>query len=151
MLSAEKLMLLSCGVGEDSWESLGLQGDLNAKRKSALNIHWKDWCWRGNSNTLAIWCKEVTLWKRHWCWARLKAAGERDDRGWDGWMVSLTQGTWVWASSGSWWWTGKPGVLQSMGSQRLRHDRATEQHNLFTSGCPHNDLIFVPITKQSPQ
>ena len=64
--------------------------------------------------------------KRPWCWERLKAGGEGDDRGCDGWMASLTPWTWVWASFGSWWWTGKPGVLQSMGSQRVRHDWATE-------------------------
>ena len=55
--------------------------------------------------------------KRPWCWERLKAGGEGDDRGWDGWMASPTKWTWVWAYSGSWWRTGKPGVLQSMGSQ----------------------------------
>ena len=66
------------------------------------------------------------LWKRHWCWARLKAGGEGDDRGWNGWMASLTQWTWVWAGSRSWWWTGKPGVLQSMGSQSIGHDWVTE-------------------------
>ena len=54
-------------------------------------------------------------WKRLWCWERLKAGGEGDNRGWDGWMASLTGWTWVWASFRSWWWTGKPGVLQSMG------------------------------------
>ena len=59
--------------------------------------------------------QELTHWKRPWCWERLKAEGEGDDRGWDGWMASPTQWTWVWVSSGSWWWTGKPGVLQSMG------------------------------------
>ena len=57
---------------------------------------------------------------------RLKAVGEGDDRGWDGWMVSLTQWTWVWVNSGNWWWTGRTGVLQSMGSQRVGHDWATE-------------------------
>ena len=56
--------------------------------------------------------------KRPWCWERLKAGGERDDRGWDGWIASLTQWTWVWASSESWWWTGKPLVLQSLGLQK---------------------------------
>ena len=56
-------------------------------------------------------------WKRPWCWERLKEGGKGDDRGWDVWMASLTRWTWVWASSGSWWWTGRPGVLQSMGSQ----------------------------------
>ena len=71
---------------------------------------------------LATWCKELTDWKRPWCWERLKAGGEGDDRGQDGWMAW----TWVWASSGSWWWTEKPGKLQSMGSQRVRHDWETE-------------------------
>ena len=67
-------------------------------------------------------------WRRPWCWERLKAGGEGDDRGWDGWMASLTQCTLVWANSGSWWrgWTGRPGVLRFMGSQRVRHDWATE-------------------------
>ena len=87
---------------------------------------WKDWCWNWNSNTLATWCEELTHWKRPWCWERLKAGGERDDRGWDGWMAPLTQWTWVWVNSGSWWWTGRPGVLRSMGSQRVGHDWATE-------------------------
>ena len=79
-----------------------------------------------NSNTLAIWCEEPTHWKRPWWWKRLKAGGEGDDRGWDGWMASPTQWTWVWVNSGSWWWTGRPGVLQSMGSQRVGHNWATE-------------------------
>ena len=79
-----------------------------------------------NSNTLATWCEEPTHWKRLWCWERLRAGGEGDDRGWDGWMASLTQWTWISVNSGSWWWTGRPGVLQSMGSQRVRHDWATE-------------------------
>ena len=77
-------------------------------------------------HTLANWCKELTHLIRTWCWERLKVEGEGDDRGWDGWMASLTQWTWVWVRSGSWWRTGKPGVLQSMGSQRVRHDWATE-------------------------
>ena len=64
--------------------------------------------------------------KRPWCWERLKVGGEGDDRGWDGCMASLTQWTLIWVNSGNWWWTGKPGVLQSMGTQRVRHDWATE-------------------------
>ena len=74
----------------------------------------------------ATWCKKLTHWKRPWCWERLKAGGDGDDRGWDGWMASPTQWTWVWVNSGSWWWTGRPGVLQSMGLQRFRHDWVTE-------------------------
>ena len=72
-------------------------------RKSVLNIHWKDWHWIWSSNTLATWCEELIHWKRPWCWERLKAGGEGDDRGWDGWKASPIQWTWVWASSGSWW------------------------------------------------
>ena len=74
------------------------------------------------------WCKESTHWKRPCCWERLRAGGEGDDRGWDGWMASSTRWTWVWVwvDSGSWWWTGRPDVLQFMGSERVRHDWATE-------------------------
>ena len=78
------------------------------------------------SNTLATSCELLTHWKGLWCWEGLGAGGEVDDRGWDGWMASLTRWTWVWVNSGSWWWTGRPGVLQFMGSQRVGHDWATE-------------------------
>ena len=95
-------------------------------KESVLNIHWKDWCWSWNSNTLATSCEELTHLKSPWCWERLKVGGEGDDRGWDGWMASTTWWTWVWVGSRSWWWTGKTGVLQSMGSQRVGHNWATE-------------------------
>ena len=88
----------------------------------SLEGHWR-WSW--NPNTLATCGKEPTHWKRPWCWERLKAEGEVD-KGWDGWMASLTRWTWVWAGSRSWWWMGKPGVLESMGFQRVGHDWATE-------------------------
>ena len=84
--------------------------------EAILNIHWKDWCWSWNPNTLSTWCKGPSHWKRPWCWERL-TAGEGDDREWDGWMASLTQWTWVWTDSGRQWKTGKPGMLQSMESQ----------------------------------
>ena len=84
------------------------------------------WLESWSANTLATWYEELTPWKRPWCWERLKAGGEGDDRGWDGWMPSPSQCTWVWVSSESWWWTGKPGVLQSMGLQRVRHNWANE-------------------------
>ena len=70
--------------------------------------------------------RRLTHLKRLWCWDKLKAGGEGDDRRWDGWMVSLTQWTWVWVNSTSWRWTGRPGVLQSMGLQRVGHDWVTE-------------------------
>ena len=79
-----------------------------------------------NSNTLATWCKEPTHLKRPWCWERLRAGGEGDDRGWNGWMASPTQWTWVWVNSESWRWTGRLGVLWSMRSQRVGHDWATK-------------------------
>ena len=121
------LMLLNCGVGEDSWESLGLQGDPISPfwRRSVLRVHWKDWCWSWNSSTLATWCEELTHLKRPWFLERLRA-GEGDDRGWGGWMASPTQWTWVWVNSGNWWWTGKPGMLRSLRSQRVSHDCVTE-------------------------
>ena len=90
------------------------------------NIHWKYWCWSSNSNILATWCEKLTHLKRPWCWERLRAGGEGDDRGWDGWVASPTQWTWVWVNTRSWWWTGRPGVLQSMGLQRVRCNWASE-------------------------
>ena len=75
---------------------------------------------------LATWYEEVTHLKRPWCWERLRAGGEGDDRGWDGWMASLSQWTWVWVNCGSWWWTGRPGMLRFMGLQRVGQDWATE-------------------------
>ena len=126
-LSAKELMVLNCGVGEDSWESLGLQGDPTSpsSRRSVLSVHWKDWCWSWNSNTLATWWEELTHLKRPWCWEKLGAGGEGDDKGWDGWMASPTQWTWIWVDFWS-WWTGRPGMLQFTGSQRVGHDWATE-------------------------
>ena len=86
-------MLLNCGIREDFWESLGLQGDPTSpsKRRSILGVHWKDWCWSWNSNTLATWCEELTHWKRPWCWERLKAGGEGDDR--MRWLDDITNST----------------------------------------------------------
>ena len=90
---------------------------------------------RWSSNTLATWCEELSHWKRPWCWERLKAGGEGDDRGWDGWMASPTRWTWVQESSRSWWWTGRPGVLQSLGSQRVRHNWATKLNWIALQMC----------------
>ena len=84
------------------------------------------WCWSWNSNTLATSCEELTHWKRPWWWEGLGAGGEGDDRGWDVWMASSTRWAWVWVNSGSCWWTGRPGVLWFMRSQRVGHDWATE-------------------------
>ena len=78
-------MLLNCGAGEDSWESLGLQRDQTSQflRRSTLNIHWKDWCWCRSSNTLATWCEEPAHWekKKPWCWEdwKQKEKGTAED------------------------------------------------------------------------
>ena len=120
-------MLSNCSAREDSWESLGQHGDQTSRseRKSALNIHWKDWYWSWSSNTLAIWCKELTHWKRLWCWGRLKS----EKRATEAEMV---------------WWHHQfnghelgqtPGDGEGQGSLvcyhpwgcRVRHDLATEQ------------------------
>ena len=82
--------------------------------------------------TLTTSCEELTRWKRLWCWEGLEA-GEGDDRGWDSWKASLTRWAWVWVNSGSWWWTGKPGMLQFMGSQRWGTE-LTETWKSFRSG-----------------
>ena len=110
-------MPLNCGAREDSWESLGQQDQTSQSyRKSTLNIHWKDWCWRWSSNTLATWCEKPTHWERPWCWEGRRRRGWQR---WDDWMASQTPWTWLWASSGRWWRPRKPGMLQSLGSQRV--------------------------------
>ena len=102
--------------------------------KEIKSVHPKGnqpWIFIGRTDaeaeTSVLWPPTAKNWqlKGPWCWERLKA-GEGDDRGWDGWMASPTRWTWIWVNSGSWWWTGKPGMLQSMGLQRVRHDWATE-------------------------
>ena len=110
----------------DHWSSLNRTCVLSC----FMNIHWKDWCWHWHSSTLVTWCKEPTHWKRLWCWERWKAGEEGDDRGWDGWRASLTQWTWVWASSGRQWKMEKPGVWQSMGLQSVGHDWEVEWQQL---------------------
>ena len=92
--------------------------------KGNQSIHWKDWCWSWSPSTLATWCKELTPWKRPWCWERLKAGGG-DDGGWEGWMTSLTFWIWVWASSRSWWWTGSLACCKSPWGHKELH--TTEQ------------------------
>ena len=137
------------GVGGDSWESLGLQGDPTSPfwRRSALGFLWKEWCYSWNSRpkaeTLATSCEELTHWKRPWCWEGLRARGEGVDRGWDGWMASLTRWTWVWVNSGSWWWTGRLGMLRFMGSQRVGHDWATDLIWMLLFLCSFTKSIHI--------
>ena len=117
--------------------------------RSVLGVHWKDWCWSWNSNTLAISWEELTHWKRSLCWEGLRAGGEGDDRGWDGWMASPIRWTWVWVNSGSWWWTERPGVLQLMGSQIVGHDWATEL-NWITAAAAAAKLLQSRLTLCDP-
>ena len=125
-LSTRELMLLNCVVGEDSWESLWLQGDPTSLG-SWVFIRRTD----ANAEIPILWPPHAKSWligkdlDAGGGWG-LGAGGKGDDRGWDGWMASLTLWTWVWVNSGSWWWTGRPGVLWFMGSQRVGHDWVTE-------------------------
>ena len=102
-------------------------------------------CLENSMDKGAWWYEEPTHWERPWCWERLKAGGERDDRKWDNWMASPTQWTWVWVNSRRWWRTRKPGVLQPMGSQRVGR-WATEQQkqksqSQLNNGAQHTPLI----------
>ena len=158
-LSTKELMLLKCGVGE----LLRVPWTARRSNQSILKEINLEYSLQGlmlklKPSTLPTWCKELTHWKGPWCWERLRAGGEGDDRGWDGWLASPTQWTWVWVDSGSWWWTGWPGMLQSMGSQRVRHDWFTElnwslqmqivfkvlpiPYFIFSSSQPHLTYLY---------
>ena len=134
-LSAKDLMLLNSSAGEDFWESLGQQGDQTSQSKEINPEYSLDdlmvklklqyfghLMWRANS-------LEKTL-----MLGKIEGKRRRGNRGWDGWMASLIQWTWVWANSGRWWRTGKPGVMQSMGSQSTVHDWVTEQQQIKQEG-----------------
>ena len=114
------------------------QKQLTTHAHTILSIHCKEWYW--SSNTLVTWCKELTHWKRPWCWERLRAGGEGGDRGWDGWTASPTQWTWVWANSGRQWRTGRPGVLQPPDTTEVAKSRTqlsswTTATTLLVPGC----------------
>ena len=96
-----------------------------------------------HSNTLATWCQEPTHWKRPRCWKRLKAGGKGNNRGWDGWMATLTQWTWVWVNFRRKWRTWKPGMLQFMGLQRVGHDLATELQQAHNHHPGNNFLVLL--------
>ena len=128
-LSTEELMLLNCGVGEDSWESLGLQGDPTSpfwRRSISPRISLEGMMLKLNLQYFGHLMQRVDSLEKLWCLEGLGTRGEGDDRGWDGWMASLTRWTWVWVNSGSWCWTGRPGVLRFMGSQRVGHNWVTD-------------------------
>ena len=107
--------------------------------------------WKLDSKTLATWCEGLTHLKRPWYWERLKAGGEGDNRGWDGWMVSPTQWTWVLVNSGSWQWTGRPGMLQSMGLWRVGHDWVTELSWTRLKWYYLKESNMLALNKKSPR
>ena len=147
-------MLLNCGVGEDSWESLDCKEIQPAHPKGD-----QSWVFIRRTDVEAeapILLPLDAKWhlKRHWCWERLRAGGKGDDRGWDSWMPSLTQWAWVWVNSGSWWWTGRPGVLRFRGLQRVGHDWATELNWLKVSdsmkySCKHKYPPEIKINQSN--
>ena len=125
-LSTKELMLLYCGVEEDSWK---VPWTARRSNQSILKEISPGYSLEGLMMKLKLQYFGHLMRRTDSLEKTLmlgKIGGEGDDRGWDGWMASLTQWTWVWASSGSWWWTGKPGVVQSMESQRVRHNWVTE-------------------------
>ena len=145
-------MLLNCEVGEDlrvPW--IARRSNQSILKEIVLNVYWMDSCWSWNSNTLVTWCEELTHLKRPWCWGKLKAGGEGDNREWDGWMASLTQWTWVCVGSGSWWWTGKPGMLQSMGlqSQTLLSDWSELNWSLRMEQRKYNEAKVIFSTNDA--
>ena len=138
----------------DLWFSLQHEGSWTSRRSNQsilkeINPEYsrKDWCW--SSNILATWWEETPHWKRLWCWERLKAGREEGDDKGDGWMASPTQWTWVWASSGRWWRTGKSGMLQSIAKSLKETHPATEQPHVesLAGAC---ELLVVTYGMQFP-
>ena len=129
--ATKELMLFNCGVGEElPWTESPLN---STEIKPVAPKGNQSWIFIGRTDAeaqapvlLPPIAKNWLTEKRPWCWERLKAGRQGDSRGWDGWMASLTRWTGVWANFGSWWWTSKPGVLQSMGSQKVGHNWANE-------------------------
>ena len=112
--------------------------------------------WRADAEAPTLWPPDAKSWltgKKPWCWERLKAGGGGGNRGWDGWLASLTQWTWIWANYGRWWRTGKPDVLQSIGLQRVRYDLVTEQQQVVVCNfllCGSIDLLGLTCTFPAP-
>ena len=135
-------MFLNCDLQETLENLLDSKGikAVSPNGNQVLNIHCRDWFWGWSSSTMATWCEEPTPWKRPWCWERLRAEG--GDRRWDDWMASLTQWIWVWANSGRWWRKKKPGVPQSIGSQRDTTERLNN-NSFVTAFLPRNKHVLI--------
>ena len=131
-----------------------LESPLDCKEIQPVHSEDQSWVFFGRTdveaetlNTLATSCEELTHWKRPWCWEGLGAEAEGDNRGSDGWMASPTQLTWVSVNSGSWWWTGRPDVLQFMGSQRVQHDWAIELNWTEGMRLEWEFLLWLELTR----
>ena len=142
-LSAEELMFLNCGVGEDSWDSpwTARRSNQSILKEISPGCSLEGLMLKLKLQYFGHLMRRVDSWKRLWCWEGLGAGGEGDDGGWDGWMASPTRWTWVWVNSGSWWWTGRPGVLQFMGSQRVGEDWVTELNWTELNWYPYEPRI----------
>ena len=143
-LSAKELMLLNVVLEKT------LESPLDCKEIQPVHSKGdQPWVFFGRNDaeaaTPVLWPPhaELTHWKRLWCWEGLGEGGEGDDRGRDGWMASPIQWTWVWVNSGSWWWTGRPGMLQFMGLQRVGHDWVTELNWMYICVCMYLDRMIV--------
>ena len=148
MLGAKEMMLLNCCVGEDSWESLARRSNQSILKKISPEYLLEGLMLKLKLQNFG----QVTHWKRPRCWEKLKAGEKGGHRGWDGWIASLTQWTWVWAGSVSWWWTGKPGVLQSMGlKSRTRLSYWTELNLLYSTRNSTQYSVLTYIGTESKE
>ena len=151
-LSTEELMLLTVVLEKT------LESPLDCKEIQPVHPKGdQSWVFIGRTDAEA---ETPVLWQPHaksWPIGKdldaggggLAAGGEGDNRGWDGWMSPPTRWAWVWVNSGSWWWTGRPGMLRFMGSQRVGHDWATELNWTEDSIYAHTMLIKTPLLHQS--
>ena len=141
----EELMLLNCGVGEDfklPWIARRSNQSILKEISPGFSLEGLR-CWNWNSNTLATWCDELAHLKRPWCWERLRAGSERDDRGWDSWMASLIQRTWVCVNFGV---CDGQGGLACCGSWGCKELDMTEQLN-WTELNPNSPCITDPMDR----
>jgi len=125
-----------------------LESPLDCKDIQPVNLKGnQSWIFIGRTDAEAksqyfgLLMRRMTYWKRPWCWERLKAGGEGDDRGWDGWIASLTWCPWVWVSSGSWWWTGKPGVVPSKESKEYDTTELLDW-NIYIYTHTHTNFLY---------
>ena len=158
-------MPLNCGAGDNSWKSLGQQGDQTGQSqgKSTMNTCWKDWCWSWSPSILVIWWEQPTHWKSPWCWKRLRAEGEEGVRGWGSWMASPMQWTWTWENFRRWWGIGRLGCasVHGVAKSETRLGRRNNNNNgnsmflLLSNHPPHwfpqwSSIFAIPTVCEGP-